>query len=157
MESVTNTYKKMHALHVVLDTGYGYNVIRLDVLPLDFQWWIIYNAALPNVADGNGNPLAIQNPVRLRICFLRCNVPCYIHGSWLYFVTLHRGYSVSKSARWSHSVYSTPIGIMKWKPLCLVKEPWKTLARKGGYRREFKTPDAHQIRLGVRRIRVHNT
>lgn len=69
MASVGTNYKKVHPFHVAIDIGSGYNVIRLDVFPLDLKRCFIRSAPLPNLRDANGNPQHFQQTVTLRVPF----------------------------------------------------------------------------------------
>lgn len=69
MVSVHVSYKTIHSLHVVMDTGPGYKVIHRDILPLHWKRYDIRNANVPTVGESNGNPPQIQNAVKLWIIF----------------------------------------------------------------------------------------
>lgn len=69
MASVGVSLKEMRPSPAVLDTGSGYNVIRRDLLPHDWHQHLLTDVQLPNVKDANGNSLAINHAVQLKVRF----------------------------------------------------------------------------------------
>ena len=69
MASVGCTPRIMTTTPAVLDTGSGYNVIRRDLLPHDWQQYIRDDVELPNLGDANGKQLKLTHLVKLRVRF----------------------------------------------------------------------------------------
>ena len=64
--SIGSNFQTMYNTRMVLDTGSGYNVIRRDALPHDWQRHVV-KEELPRLGDANGNPLALKHAVELRV------------------------------------------------------------------------------------------
>ena len=67
--SVGPSPSAMRPFHMALDTGSGYNVIRLRDLPQLWENYRIPDASVPALGDANGNRLRLLGQVVLRVRF----------------------------------------------------------------------------------------